>query len=207
MSTPEIIGPVIDASTLAELAALPVAPFLSGQTAFVTATGRLYVLQNALGTVDNYLLIATADDAARQWVDMAVVTGFVTFVSPLIDFTQAGIYQVITPIAKHLFVALGPSANILKDGTITTAPTLKIGTNASNDNMCPSVTPSGFTTAANGTRVTINVATGGTLPADFDLTANGLRLQITSPAVLGTASYLTGRIIFQSSLQAGPWIP
>lgn len=206
MSTPEIIGPVIDASTLAELAALPVAPFLSGQTAFVTATGRLYVLQNALGTVDNYLLIATADDAARQWVDMAVVTGFVTFVSPLIDFTQVGTYQVITPMAKHLFIGLGPGASIIKDGTITTSPTLKIGNNATNDNLCPSTTPAGFISNNSGTRITITTAGVGIL-ADYDLTANGLRLQITSPAVLGTASYLTGRIIFQSSLQAGPWIP
>ncbi len=181
--------------------------YQTGQTAFVTSTGRLYVLQDAIGTPDNYLIVQTADDSSRQWIDASVVSGLPTFVSPLIDFTQVGTYQVITPMAKHLFVALGPSANIVKDGTITTAPTLKIGSNPTNDNMCSSQTPAAFTTAATGTRVGITVLAAGTLPADFDLSATGLRLQITSPAVLGSATMLKGRIIFQSSLQTGPWIP
>lgn len=119
-------------------------------------------------------------------------------VSAPINLAAAGPTVVVPPSAGFkLLKSIAAFMLIEKDGTITTAPTLKIGTNATFDDVCASQTVAAFTTQASNTAVTI--AGLSPAPANLDLTSNGLVLSITSPAVLGTATFFRGRLFLPNT--------
>lgn len=201
----DISGNVAVADITALSALATSSKYQTGAIAWVASTRQAFVLQAALGTADSQFIVATSDDATKQWVDKNVCgNGVITLFSSLIDFTAAATTTILTPMALH-----GNALSTLviiytaKDGTITTAPTLQAGTNGSNNNHAASQTPAAFTSQAQGTRISIT----GVSPslADYDLAATGFRLQVTSGAVLGTATQCKGRAVMTLSLQTTAW--
>jgi len=188
----------IAVATPAALAALAVAGIPSGQQALVAATrvgagSGIYILQTAVSsTPDSFFVIATADDAARQWVMSVIQEGqLVSFVTPAIDYTAPQVVTIYPPIGYRIASSLALAQGITtKDGTVTTGPTVKFGTNATRDNMAPATAQVTLAAAA------VNTTTGvtGLVAASFgfDLTSDGMKYEITVGAVLGTATQFKG---------------
>jgi hypothetical protein len=193
-TTPDLSVRVLSAATPAALAAINVATnpstFKTGSMAFVTGTGLTYILQAAIGTADGVLLVATADDVTRQWIQIGLASkSLVSFETNDIDLTTPQIVQVITPMARSINFPTGLQGNFVitqKDGTVTTGPTLQVGSDAGISNLDASQLVATLATQAVNTRTT--PTTVGPVPGNLDMTANGLRLQITIGSILGTAT-------------------
>lgn len=111
--------------------------------------------------------------------------------------TAAGVGVIVPPTAIKL--SSGGGGVILltaKDGTVTVAPTLQIGTNAAINDLNGSQTPAGFTTQAVDTRIVLT--TPSPVGANLSLATNGIRYNVTAGATLGTATVLRGRILMAS---------
>jgi hypothetical protein len=148
-------------------------------------------------------LLSDADAALLIAAGVNLKLANLPFVTTPIDLTAVAQTAVLPPMTGYK-IARGSALFMLieKDGTITTAPTLKIGTSATHDDVCASQTVAAFTTQATHTAVTI----AGVSPSntDLDLGPRGLILDITAAAVLGTATFFRGRLLC-TSLQIGAW--
>lgn len=118
-----------------------------------------------------------------------------SFISDEIDFTATGTTILIPPCAFKMSRPPGLAwASTVKDGSVTTGPTTKIGTNANNDDSFASTAQANLAAAAVNVATTVQGAASPT-PANLDLSATGFRVQITSAAVLGTATAFKGRLV------------
>jgi len=76
---PGSTGETLLAATVSALSAVSVTGYPNGQPALVTTVAffgsATYTLVPAMGTADSLNLVATADDAARQWVRKPIVDG------------------------------------------------------------------------------------------------------------------------------------
>ncbi len=181
--------PLISALTPAALAGMSVTGLQNGQIAYVDAMrvgagNGEFVLQPLVSIApDSFFVIPTFNDPLRQWVFMAIgeqltlSVGTTVFVPPM-NFGVA-------PTTLQLVMT--------KDGTITTAPTLRGGTNATNDNLAISQVPATIVTQATGTRVLL--VAPAPLFGDLSLAALGIRFEVQVGAVLGTATFLRARVI------------
>jgi hypothetical protein len=197
MSTPEIIGPVIYCQTPEELAALSVAPFLSGQHARVKAMragggSAEYVLQEAVSTTpDTFFVVPTADDSARQWVHSSIQEQAVlTCYTSELDLTQTQTVTIFPPLGYRLALISNMQWCITqRDGTVTTGPTVQVGTDNGISNLSASAVNNIGGNAVNSTPNFIAAS-----QCNLDMSTNGVRLQITSGAVLGTATVFKARV-------------
>jgi hypothetical protein len=109
-----------------------------------------------------------------------------TVISPEIDWTAPAVHTLIDPCP---FFLRGPGTGIavtVRDGTVTTPPVIKYGTNSTNDNYCASQTGNaGFGTVAAGFLISSSANSVNPIPTTMDLSATGFRLQIVTGAVLG----------------------
>ncbi len=191
---------------VANIAALTAIPVLNrvetGAEVLVllTRTGggaAQYILEPAISTTpDGLYVVATADDATRQWVLEGISDfGIIQVVSAEISFTAIQTVQVLPPMNYRTFFALTPAYDLtVRDGTVTTGPTAQCGTDAG----ITSIFPSGVQAALAGTpTVNSRVLPTGTVTSLYnqDMSTNGLRFQITVGATLGTATQLKGRIM------------
>jgi hypothetical protein len=206
MSTPEIIGPVIYCQTPAELATLAVAPFLSGQHARVKAMRASagpgeYVLQDAISTApDGFFVVQTADDSNRQWVAAGIAEqAAFGFVSVEFDLTQAQTVTLLRPLNYKPLVVSGVGIFATqKDGTVTTGPTTQCGNDVGISNFASSTIQSTLASSTAGTRTALQGSSNGT--SIIDLSTGALKLQITSGAVLGSATVFRGRAYLSAVL-------
>lgn len=200
-------APVLAASP-SDLASIPTlgpiteGGYLNGQTAFVSTIPNgngpaVYCLQPAISVnPDNLFVIPTPDDPTRQWVYQQVQEqALFSYVTDEIDLTKPQTITLIPPISYISKVVLGNQFNFFptqKDGTITTGPTAQAGTDAAMTNYFPSTVQTNLVAGAVNTLVNPNGIL--TTVSNLSLTANGLRIQITSGAVLGTATVFKARI-------------
>lgn len=189
-------------STLKVAGPLTEGGYANGQTAWCASTNQLFILQAAVGTADGKLVLATADDPSRQWVYNTVIGGTgsrVYMFTPEIDFTQVQTFTVIPPINFRGTGGLQPRALITqKDGTVNTAPTLGIGANAAINDINGLVVTAALATQAVNT--VVNIASPANPALIYDFSQFGVRCQITSGAVLGTATVFKGRIYVEISI-------
>jgi hypothetical protein len=195
--------PSFAVNTPAALAALPVAGnYGNGQTAVVLAarTGggpATYVLQPAISsTPDGFLIIATNDDASKQWVSSLLKEqANIALSSAEIDLTVVADYVLVPPVPFSILsgtraLAIGITQ---KDGTVTTGPTMQGGTDATFTNLCPSTVQATIAAAAVNS---LNNLSGNVANIfGFDMSSHGIKVRITSGAVLGTATVFKGRIV------------
>ncbi len=176
--------------------------YANGQRAWCASTKQLFILQPAVGTADGRFIIATPDDATRQWVLLSVVdggTGRILATTLEVDLTVAQTFNIIPPINFRAAAPVNLRVFITqKDGTVTTAPTLQSGANAAINDLNASSTTAAFVTQALDTVVSpLNVVSPSNV---MDLSTFGLRVQITSGAVLGTATVFKGRFFMEVTI-------
>jgi hypothetical protein len=82
-----------------------------------------------------------------------------------------------------------------KDGSVTTGPTLNIGTNAGINDLAASQTIAAFASQAVNTRILIT--NPSPIPTNIDPTVNGIKVQVTGAAVLNTATACKARLYLQ----------
>lgn len=137
---------------------------------------------------------SVADFNKLATVPTGGVAGF-SYISAEIDFTVPAVHVIVPPQTGKIFAPAGHSAiYTTKDGTVTTGPTIKFGTNASNDNLLAATAQTTFATQAQDTKLLFS----GTVlpnPSNADMVATGYRLEITVGAVLGTATMCKARIM------------
>lgn len=175
-------------------------PFVTGSTSDgspITIGGVSYAVAVLPANAD---LLLTPGQA---W-PMAQSAGLQAFalvcpVSQEIDFAAApATYTIVSPVGLKVPAGVATIIAITaKDGTVTVAPTLQLGTNAGINDIAASQTPGGFVSQAAGTRLSL---TSPSPINSLDLTTNGIRLQITAAATLGTATQLKGRVLFSPGL-------
>lgn len=100
--------------------------------------------------------------------------------SPIIDLTTTGVYQILPPMPYRFNRSTGAWRIREKGGTVSVNPTWQIGTNAAVDDVNPSNTPTGFTTAVVNQEMGAPTAFATTF--FWDLSQFGLRVQVTAPA-------------------------
>lgn len=157
-----------------------------GAQAFSVLTKTLYV---KIGDqpVDWCAVAPVFVSSFSEWAPIGTV------VTDEIDFTVPGVYTLVPAIP---FTLTGPATSILitaRDGSITTSPVLKFGTNSTNDNYCAQQTgAAGFGTTNAGFRLGSAATSVSPIPV-LDMTATGFRMEIVTGAVLNTATQLKGR--------------
>lgn len=177
--------------------------YASGQVAFSASTGQLFTLVPTVGTPDGVVLLATSDDTTRQWLLSEVMAGTgcrIDITTPEVDLTQPLTIQIVPPMAFKGQAPVTPRAIITQlNGSVSTAPTLQIGSNAAiNDINTSGATPA-FTTQAANTLLTL--ATGNINPSNvIDYSLFGVRLQITVGATLGSATVFKGKFSIELTL-------
>lgn len=192
--------PAISVATPAALAALPVQGLENGQPAYVAAMRvgagpGIYILQPVRSTApDSFFVVATADDPARQWVFHSISeAGTLALYSAELDLTAIQTLTLVPPLAyRQTAIGAAGLAITQKDGTVTVGPTLQAGTDAGISNLCASTVQAALAAAALNTKVSLTgqpVTTAG-----LDMTTNGIRLQITVGATLGTATVFKARL-------------
>jgi hypothetical protein len=204
-TTPDLSVRVVSAANPVALAAIntnTVGSILkTGSTALVTAMRAgsgpgFYVLQAAISTApDGFFIIATADDASRQWVHSSIQDqGFITVTTVEIDFTVSPQTIHILPPMNYRLSTVTPLAWAVtaKDGTVTTGPTMNSGTDSpAFVNFNTSALQTTFPGAAVNSRALMSGAT--TTQSWQDLTTSGYVAQITNPVTLGTATTMKAR--------------
>lgn len=193
----------ISAANPAELAGIATSRFVNGQQAIVGAMRTnsgpgVYTLQGLTSNnPDNFFVIPTFDDPLRQWVYEALLNqSYYTFVSAEIDLTKAPQSIIILPPLSLTTFGLTRFnwAITAKDGTVTTGPTAQAGSNAAVTNFFVNGVQTALAAGALNASVVPTGLTTSTV-SNLDLTANGIVLQITAPAVLGTATVFKARIL------------
>lgn len=205
-TTPDLSVRVTSVANVAALAALvTVNKYQTGAQVFVTGSGQVFVLGPVLGTVDNALIVATSDDVTKQWVLLVLMNGgMFAPISVEIDLTTPQTVAIVPPMAKTVEVIVALFFDYTqKNGTVTTGPILRCGSNATNDNFnnAGAATP-GFATQAAGTRV--NPTNLTPIPSGVDLSGFGVRVQVVTGAVLGTATVCKGRALLVFATHAAP---
>lgn len=206
-TTPVLTPVVVTVANVAALAALVTVVasgvgYPTGTQAFVVSTGGLYVLRAAVSaSPDSVYVVATSDDVSRQWVDPGLKDrGQVSIYGAPINMAATGVTVLFPPCPFFMTTPASFTLAIAaKDGTVTVGPTVRLGTNATNDNIGPAASLAGFTTQAVGTRVLLSNATPNNV--DVDMTLTGLRLEVTVAATLGTATVLTARPVTTIALR------
>lgn len=194
---------VILAATPAALAAIGALGLPTGHFAFVTAMrtnggSGLYILQPAVSsTPDSFFVIATADDATRQWVYYLIQEqGTVGYLGDEIDLTVAPQTIVILPPLIGFRFVLSQAFQwviTVKNGTVTTGPFCNTGTDATFTDVCANA--NSLTAATNlDQAAAFQGTTTNPGPNNKDLTTRGLKTQITVGAALGTATLFKARI-------------
>lgn len=147
------------------------------------------VLADGIGFQQGYGTVADAIGAALENFPPA----FAAY-SDVIDLATTGTYVVLPPIAGRLYRVLAPVWEIKsKPGAVSVSPTFQVGTNASIDNIVASGTAAGFISQPAETSVSLTAVS----PIPFgDLTANGLRVQVTAPAT----GALTARLVLLAAI-------
>lgn len=172
----------------------------TGTAAFVAAmrTGggaAVYRLQAAISTApDGFFVVATADDATRQWVFFGIVEqGYLNILSSEIDLTQIQTLQILPPIGyRYEQVNVPVIVLTAVDGTVTSWQTSNMGTNVTINDINTSATQLPPSSVAPGAQAQIP---GGVVAVNnLDLSAHGIRYQITVGAVRGTATVLKARV-------------
>jgi hypothetical protein len=203
-TTPDLTVRVLSSATPAALAAINVntgaSKFKTGSMAFVTAmkTGGgpgIYILQaNISATPDSFYVVATADDATRQWVQSCIQeSAIICAYTAEIDLTAIQTILIYPPTGYKLDVNLALGWLITqKDGTVTTGPTAQAGVDAGITNLCASTIQAITATAINNRAAMTGAVTAN---ANLDMSAGtGLKVQITTGAILGTATVFKARM-------------
>lgn len=204
-------APIIDAEAPAALALLNVTGLANGQHAFVEAMRTAggpgeYILQDAISaTPDAFFVVATADAPTRQWVYAPILEqGVVGVETVSLDLTVSPQTIVLLPPMSYLEMVILAPAWILtqRNGTVTTGPTINIGTDATFTDL----TASGVQTALGAATVNARSACTGNVVANnnLDLTARGCKLQVTNPATLGTATAFKAKLNVVFMLSRNP---
>jgi hypothetical protein len=142
--------------------------------------------------------ISTTQLAQLGLIPEPVASGFASpcFVvyTAAIDLTTTGTYQVLPAMPYRLDRSTMTWEIESKSGTVSVNPTWQVGSNNSIDDICPSQTPTGFTTGAIHAIVAAPTSFGTNLM--YDLTTNGVRIQVTAGAT-GVTPVLTARFRLQ----------
>lgn len=167
-----------------------------GAMAYSFATSTLYV-KTGSGAADWTKIPITGGTAAFGAVSsLGWPVPFVAY-TDAIDLSVTGTYQVVQPVAARLFRILAPQWEIKsKTGTVSASPTFQVGTNSGINDINSSGTAAGFTSQAAETAVLTSTAVS---PTPYpDLSANGVRVQVTAGATLTGA--LTARLVMLCAL-------
>jgi hypothetical protein len=195
---------VVPATNPSDLAGTATNRFQNGQKATVASmrTGAglgAYTLQAAVSvSPDNFFVIPTFDDPLRQWVyDAIEEQGTINVMSAELDLTKNQTIVLVPPVTyKFIGGLLGLTWNVTQmDGTVTTGPTAQSGSDAAFTNIAPSTLQAALTAAV----VNHGVGFVGLIAnvENRDLSANGIVVQITSPAVLGTATVFKAKLAIE----------
>ena len=167
----------------------------------VTGTGALSFTGgvNPAGSIAAASASVPGTMSAADFAKLATVpvsAGVITdFLTDEIDLTQAQTVVLVPPQAALKLARAVSFAYLVtqKDGTVTTGPTVKAGTNANNDNILSATVQSSLA----GTALNVSNTPNGTLTllANQDISATGYRLEITVGAALGTATIFKCRIL------------
>lgn len=195
-------APVIPCANVAALAALPTLGALSaggydvGQQAFVASNGFLYTLCAALGTADALNIVATSDDATRQWVAPSVLSTGI-FMSAEIDLTVLGASTMMVPaVIGKRYVAQRITTLITQTaGTLSVLPSIRATSNGgASSNVVAAGTAyfgnaGGFAAGVgSGQTASVGVVTGNVYPANA-----GTLLEVVT-AGSGTGLTYKGRV-------------
>jgi hypothetical protein len=110
-----------------------------------------------------------------------------------VDLTQPQTIQLMPPMGFHGIAANNPTILLTqKDGTVTTGPTVQVGSNAAINDIAPSAVATTVATQAVNTVAALAAVVSPLVVLDYS--SFGVRFQITAGAVLGTATVLRARL-------------
>lgn len=171
-------APVLTVPNAATLAGTVVAAYTTGQQAFVSGTGLVYVLQDTSGLApDNRYVIATSDDVTRQWL-LLTAANIETFFTAALDWTVVQSVELIPARTGYCPILVSRQTLVVsRAGILTTGATFQLGNNAGHNNIMAAT--ANAPTAANT----------NTLTPPIQSTPGNFAASSTAPLLAGTAAF------------------